>query len=121
MYVWFEATPDAAPAIEQGFHKLRQMLADQHGGSAAGRLLRRTSQVLREGVPHDTWMEVWPAIPAAQLKTWLDQLEQQSHACGYTACCGMRHTEIFAPYGIERTARTMNEADLNRLDGPLNF
>ncbi len=98
VYVWFEADPSDGGQVEAAFERLAHEMA--RGGSDAGperpRVLRRPEPVLRDGLPRDTWMEVWPEVPARMLPGWLDRLEAAATASGAALLArGGRHVEVF--------------------------
>ena len=98
VYVWFEADPSDGGQVEAAFERLAHEMV--RGGSDGGperpRVLRRPEPVLRDGLPRDTWMEVWPEVPARMLPGWLDRLEAAATASGAALLArGGRHVEVF--------------------------
>jgi hypothetical protein len=102
VYVWFESDPADDPAVYLAFRRLVQEMG--RGAEAplgTPRLLRRPELKDRDGQLRATWMEVWPAVPAADLADWLDRLGRCAEASGASALAlGGRHVEPFvAPPG----------------------
>ena len=91
--IWFEADPADAAAVRDGFARLRDAMAAPHA-----RLLRRPDLRERPDGPRETWMEVWPGIPAPGLHAWLERLGGAAAAEGLDRLArGGRHVEPFEP------------------------
>jgi len=98
VFVWFEADPAQDEQVSAAFGRLADAMV--RGGSdpvvERPRLLRRPDLKARDGTLRATWMEIWPAVPAATLSGWAARLEASAASVGASALAsGGRHVEPF--------------------------
>lgn len=94
--VWYEADPSHADAVHAAVSRLASAMAEGTPAGPPPRLMRRTERVVRDGAPRETWMEVWPLVPADGLDAWLQRLAALSVETGAAALArGGRHVEPF--------------------------
>jgi len=94
--VWYEADPSQADAVRAAVARLAISMTEGAFAPPPPRLMRRTEPVVRDGAVRDTWMEVWPSIPADGLTAWRDRLAAASVESGAAALArGGRHVEPF--------------------------
>jgi hypothetical protein len=98
VFVWFEADPARDVEVGAAFARLADAMV--RGGSdplaERPRLLRRPDLKRRPEGARATWMEIWPAVPAASLIGWTDRLAASAASVGATELAtGGRHVEPF--------------------------